>query len=698
MPVTPSSESYQTLDTLYAVTRLIREAEEMGLALSIILPRVMALAVEKLEVPHASLIVVKPNGVLQEAWVVAAGTVNHVHGADPFYNKIVARGVAGSAIRTRAVVRVDDTTNDSRWIVRNPAFRSSVEPYSVLSVPLIARGASIGALTVTRAGRARFTAADEELLSLIAGQAAIAVDNARLYAESQRSLQFATLLSEAGRELNASLERGDILARLLSRTHRFLQSDVTLIALADAVGSSLIVQSAVGDRASGLVGRLLPLDDSVPGWAMQYRQSRLLAEQNPALASSYWRRLLDTIPTSAVVVPLLVKDTAIGVLVAAGLPGKRLEPETVELLEALTHLAGNALANADQLARTRIAEARYNNLFANSLNAIVLTDVNGVIVDTNRRAAQLFERSKTTLVGLSLNALHAAQVDVARLLAGGNDGDAWLENEIVMGDGETRPVEIRSKRIGTLDADLVQWIYTDRTPQGSLDRLRDDWTAMLVHDLQNPISNILSSLELLELELLSGNGDPVVGNVVDVAQRSARRLRHMVYSLQDIGRLETGRSIGERESIALHTIVDNVLETLNGSLLQHSVTFAVDLPETLPDLQVNVDMIERVLLNLVDNAVKHSARGDTISLHATHNPAAATVRLTVSDEGPGVPVAYRTAIFTKYFRAPGETGRGTGLGLSFCRLAVEAHGGRIWVDSAPGGGAAFHVELPLSAA
>ena len=117
-------------------------------------------------------------------------------------------------------------------------------------------------------------------------------------------------------------------------------------------------------------------------------------------------------------------------------------------------------------------------------------------------------------------------------------------------------------------------------------------------------------------------------------------------------------------------------------------------PAALPDLFVEPAVISRVLLNLFDNALKYSADGETITVDA-HTIGDGMVLVAVSDRGAGIPREFREVIFDKFRRVKSDgSSKGLGLGLAFCRLAVEAHGGRIWVDDAPGGGARFNLTLP----
>jgi signal transduction histidine kinase len=244
------------------------------------------------------------------------------------------------------------------------------------------------------------------------------------------------------------------------------------------------------------------------------------------------------------------------------------------------------------------------------------------------------------------------------------------------------------------DDRVVQWIYHDITQQVELEAMRRDLTAMLYHDLQNPLTNIIASLELLELEMAE-TLDPISTTMLDVAVRSSQRLRHLIRSLLDINQIEAGLPVTERQAVAVDSIIDYTNSMMSPQFNRRHIDFVATAEPDIPAVFANEDMIQRVLINLTDNAFKYSRPGQTVTLaarqvatHPNH------VLITVSDQGPGIPKQHRQAVFDKFFRTPDNPIKGIGLGLSFCRLAIEAHGGQIWVSQAPGGGAQFNLTLP----
>jgi two-component system, NtrC family, sensor histidine kinase KinB len=260
--------------------------------------------------------------------------------------------------------------------------------------------------------------------------------------------------------------------------------------------------------------------------------------------------------------------------------------------------------------------------------------------------------------------------------------------------GPARQVEVHVRRTGTGRRSQWQWLYHDISRIIGLEETQEDLTAMLVHDLQNPLSNVITSLELIRADLSDEDSESVLP-MLDVAIRSSNQLLFMIHSLLDISRLEAGQALGRQEAVGLATLVDEVYELELPIFEQRETRFVRKLEPGLPEVYVKTDMIRRVLINLTENAIKFGSEKQQITVAARRH--GDKVVVSVSDQGRGVPGRYRETIFEKFERVKGQSeSPGLGLGLAFCRLAVEAHGGRIWVDDAPGGGARFSFSLPVA--
>ncbi|MEW5986506.1 MAG: ATP-binding protein, partial [Chloroflexota bacterium] len=366
---------------------------------------------------------------------------------------------------------------------------------------------------------------------------------------------------------------------------------------------------------------------------------------------------------------------------------------------SLANLASSAIANAQQFRQIQAAEARYLGLFEDSIDPIILTDVEGRIVEANRRAVELLGYGRDELAAMHVGDLHAPGSTLPDLRQSRpfQEGEVRVfTSRIIPRNNNLIPVEVHAKSIVTSSQELLQWIHHDISEQLELQALREDLMAMLLHDLQNPLGNIIASLELIGYELNPSENEHLA-TMLDIAKRSSERLRVLIRSLLDVSRLEAGEAIAERRPVHLPRLVEEAAEFVQPSLLRRRLTLRLKLEPDLPAVYVDEDMIRRVLTNLMDNATKFSEDGKGITVEASSLFEETRLLVSVSDQGPGIPDEYRQLIFDKFQRLPGKDARkGMGLGLAFCRLAVEAHGGRIWVTDAPGGGAKFNFTLPTT--
>jgi two-component system, sensor histidine kinase and response regulator len=223
-------------------------------------------------------------------------------------------------------------------------------------------------------------------------------------------------------------------------------------------------------------------------------------------------------------------------------------------------------------------------------------------------------------------------------------------------------------------------------------RLRNSFARFLVHDLRNPLGTALANLEVLGERLgPEPHGDNDAAIVADTAH-ALRRLGAMVRDLLDLDRFERGQLVPQPSVFRLGEVLAGLQRDLKYQCDEAGTPLRLD---EAADVEVTADraLIERVLANLLDNALHHGPPGAPVVVEVAAE--AAAVRVRVVNRGPEVPPADRARIFEPFVRVgPTCPSRGAGLGLAFCKLAVEAHGGRIAVEDAPGGGAAFVFTLP----
>lgn len=226
---------------------------------------------------------------------------------------------------------------------------------------------------------------------------------------------------------------------------------------------------------------------------------------------------------------------------------------------------------------------------------------------------------------------------------------------------------------------------------------RDDMTDMIVHDLRSPLTSISMSLDLLKQVMDDESKRAYRERFISSAQTSVQRMLSMINDLLDSARFEAGRLQLSQSPQVISALLHERAAAYEMQAAVSEKRIEVDVQNNLPPTLVDDAVMRRVLDNLISNALKYTTRGGEVRLCAHKNGTSVVVQ--VADNGEGISPENKERIFEKFMQATDENGRpvrhGTGLGLTFCKLAVEAHGGRIWVESEVGQGSTFSFTLPL---
>jgi two-component system, sensor histidine kinase and response regulator len=231
-----------------------------------------------------------------------------------------------------------------------------------------------------------------------------------------------------------------------------------------------------------------------------------------------------------------------------------------------------------------------------------------------------------------------------------------------------------------------------------LQKVRDDLLKMIVHDLKTPLTGILATLEMLLDGDFGGVGDAQRRALTD-AEGKADDLLQLIEDLLEVARLEEAALPIVREPVAPAALLTELIHEWAAQFQQEGTTAVVDVADDAPLFPADRGLLKRVFSNLIQNALTHSSHAITLRLGARRE--GERILFTVADTGPGIPREYHDIIFRKFQQARTASAprvRSSGLGLAFCRLVVEQHGGQIWVQSTEGEGSAFHILLPLDPA
>ncbi len=225
---------------------------------------------------------------------------------------------------------------------------------------------------------------------------------------------------------------------------------------------------------------------------------------------------------------------------------------------------------------------------------------------------------------------------------------------------------------------------------------KESMTQMVVHDLKNPLASIMGNIQLIQIQ----RGDMPPARLEELLLRtheSARQLMRMILNILHIAKLDEGKMPLRLEPLSLHDIARENIEEMMGLITRDGINVESRVSPDLPPLRADRELVGRVLANLLSNALKHTPRGGHVTIDA--RPEGEDMVLTVSDTGEGIPEELQPHIFDKFVAGESNGGQrmlyDSGLGLTFCHLAVQRHGGRIWLTSRRGEGTVVFVALRL---
>jgi PAS domain S-box-containing protein len=508
------------------------------------------------------------------------------------------------------------------------------------------------------------------------------------------------ILYSISRELTASLDLHTVLSRVLELSTENIGAE----------RASLIVLNNFGKPVDAAIiydGKQLPatpeqMEDIIQfglaGWVIRNRQPVLLAnthEDERWLVRSIESKQNDA-PKSALCVPLMAQDQIVGALTIVHPRVNFFTSEQFKIQQAIADVSGIAIRNAQLYEDVQTARNRYHDLFEDSVDPILIADLNGKIVEANLQAVAVSEFSREELTRMNLSNLQKVPPEKMQAVMQRKSTDEAVkyESSLHCKVSGNLPVEVYASRIVIQSREHIQWIFRDISERKNLDSLRGDLSAMIYHDLRSPLANIISSLEILS-SLVPVKENQQILQLLDIANRSANRMQRLINSLLDINRLEAGQEITQKTAVDVEQMINESVDIILPNIRNKQLEVEKLIPAVIPALLVDEDMIRRVIINLLENSAKFSPLRSRITIGAKLN--GNLITLWVEDHGPGIPDEAREHIFEKFVQLRGEgSTRGLGLGLAFCRLAVQAHGGTIWVENLKDGGSRFIFTLPAA--
>jgi signal transduction histidine kinase/putative methionine-R-sulfoxide reductase with GAF domain len=729
--------------TLSQVGRILSSTLEPDRVLELILEQ----AVEVLQAVGGSLILVD-KGSNELVFELAVGpTATDLIG----HRMPWGVGLVGEAAATGQPLLVNNTADDPRWFSGIDE-ATDFTTQSILCAPMITRQEVIGVLEiVNKLDGSLFDEDEAELLLALASQAAIAITNARLYVATRRQAEEVAALLETSQAISSTPDLEQRLETISQKAVELVDADGFIIFNLDQDNQSLVPIMAIGDSSEEVMRVTLPVGEGISGRVAATGEGRVV---NQAHLSPDAFLIPDTPrePECILSVPLTVKGGVIGVMTLSRLGERAFSVHDLDLISSLGNQAAVAVENArlydDTRQRNRELTALYSvalaagktlemkRLLDETLDQVlkVLEYEGGAIFLVDQDNAELGLTHHQGVPGWLLQLIEDELGDTGAVGQAAADGQI-VERALSVPEGRPRvrltgvpllahrrvlgvlvvpfigveSVEVQEIRLlqtlgrqigvavenAVLYAELQERAETLQRAYDELakiDQLKDELVQNISHELRTPITFIKGYVSLM-LEGDMGDLTPRQRSSLDIVSNKTEQLIHLVNGILTLQTL-TAEMLNV-ESISPILLVSRAVAGAIPAAQGAGIAVVSDFPSEMPDIEVDPAQITQVLDNLLNNAIKFSPSGGTITVRlSTEND---MVRVEVLDTGIGIPADKIDRVFDRFFQVDGSSTRrfgGAGLGLSICRQIIDAHGGELGVESEVGKGSTFAFTVP----
>jgi len=644
---------------------------------------------------------------------------------------------------------------------------------ALLVLPLVREGQLIGGLVICRKVRGEFSMDLIDLLATFAAQSALAIQNARLYAETKRREWEATKLYQISSQLASNLDAGQVLDLITAETIGLLGCDASGLYTYDDTRRGLTFHRGIHLDPELTRDLVLTPGEGVAGRAFQERRPfwtrDRLADAELRYTVGAGQLVHAKAPRAYMAVPILSRSEVYGVLVGYFFEPHDFTPNEVRLLSSLADHAAIALENVhllDELqSRTRelgqsVAELRalgeVSQAVSSTLDlqtvlativarAVTLSGTNGgIIYEYDEAAGQFHPRATHRTEDDLVQILESAPIRLGEGAAGKAAATrAPFQVRDVLDDREYAVSRIQAvfarhgyrsllavpllleQRVlgafvvwraqsGSFAPELVNLLETfagqsvlaiqnarlfreveDKGRQlGIASKHKSQFLANMSHELRTPLNAILGYTKMIQSNIY-GDVPEKIRDVVGRLEQSGRHLLGLINDVLDFSKIEAGQLTLSLHEYSMKEIVRAVVAAVDPLAVDKKLSLELALAPDLPVGKGDQQRIVQVLLNLVGNAIKFTEAG-AVRVAATTSDG--TFVVSVRDTGPGIAPADQQRIFEEFQQADSSNTRkqgGTGLGLAIARRIVQMHGGRMWVESAPGEGSTFWFTLPV---
>jgi two-component system, OmpR family, phosphate regulon sensor histidine kinase PhoR len=506
------------------------------------------------------------------------------------------------------------------------------------------------------------------------------LESRRFTSTLMRQVDEMETLMRLGRQVTSSLTPDSVLAAIVDAAVELTGAEEGSLLLIDEATGELYMRASRNFQDEFVSTFRLPITDSLAGAVIRSGETVLLDESTPQkIKTSY-------LVQSLLYVPLQIHGHVFGVL---GVDNRQshlpLTQKHVKLLNTLASFAVIALENARLYADVSNERNKMETILTEIQDGVIVVDQDQRLGLVNKAAREAFTlEAGANLVGKPFQDL-INQVELIELLQA---PEGSVSNRAEINQDENRFYSVQLAPIK--DVGKVFTLH-DITNLKKLDKIKTDFVHTVSHDLRSPLTAILGYVELIE------RAGPVTDLQRDFVRRiqvSVHNITHLVDDLLALGRIESGFDL-RKENVRMDQIVHYSAEGLKKLLAEKGHHLQISLPEEFPSILANPVQMRQMMDHLLDNAVKYTVSGGTVSVTGTVEQNQIILR--ISDSGIGIPGVDLPYIFDKFYRACNASVEvsGTGLGLAIVKSIVDNHSGRIWVDSTIGKGSTFTVVLPF---
>ena len=380
------------------------------------------------------------------------------------------------------------------------------------------------------------------------------------------------------------------------------------------------------------------------------------------------------------------------------LPPERQRDELADLAGALNETA----ASMDRTIRSLSGERNRSSAILRSMvEGVAVVDARERIVFSNRAFSEILSLDASVIEGRPLIEV-IRNSELLGLIRRALNGEEGLRSDIAMGIVQQRSFSVTATPVQALDSASAEGqpsgavvVLHDVTELRRLERVRQDFVANVSHEFKTPLTAIQGFAETL----LSGALEDPTNNrrFLEIIRDHATRLAGLTDDLLKLARIEAGKLEVEFVPVNILELVEQCAETALLKASRKQIAFETDVPSGLPAIRGDASLLREVLQNLLDNAIQYTPQAGRIRVTVAVNGREAVIA--VSDTGIGIPLADQERIFERFYRVDAARSReagGTGLGLSIAKHIVEAHGGRLWVESEIGHGSKFSFSISLA--